>query len=195
MLEQLKRRRHWVFDLDGTLTKPIYDFPAIKRRLGLPANKGILEALSEMTREQAAPLEVELDNIEREHAERSLANPGAIDLVKSLADQGRDLGILTRNRKPHALITLEILGLTQFFPEPQVLGREEAPHKPDPTGLLKILTDWNAEASNALFIGDNIFDIHTGIAAGVATIHLDTEGTRAHLDLADATIDSLNELI
>ena len=38
-------RPFWVFDLDGTLTEPILDFPAIKRALGLPIDRGILEEI------------------------------------------------------------------------------------------------------------------------------------------------------
>ena len=47
-MENLLKRKHWVFDLDGTITRPIFDFPTIKRRLGLPPDKGILEVLKDM---------------------------------------------------------------------------------------------------------------------------------------------------
>ena len=41
----LDRFNCWIFDLDGTLTIPDYDFPAIKRQLGLPPGRGILEVV------------------------------------------------------------------------------------------------------------------------------------------------------
>ena len=65
--------KHWIFDLDGTLTRPIFDFPAIKRRLGLPMDRGILEVLAEMEPQQAALIAERLDAIEMEMAGKAEA--------------------------------------------------------------------------------------------------------------------------
>ena len=41
----LQRRRHWIFDMDGTLTVSAHDFEHMRRELGLPPDVPILEAL------------------------------------------------------------------------------------------------------------------------------------------------------
>ena len=46
--------RALLFDMDGTLTEPALDFPAIKAAMGIPLQRPILEALAEMTPERRA---------------------------------------------------------------------------------------------------------------------------------------------
>jgi len=52
--------------------------------------------------------------------------------------RGCQLGILTRNALPLAELTLEVIGLRECFAEAAILGRDEAPPKPDPGGLLHL---------------------------------------------------------
>lgn len=47
--------------------------------------------------------------------------------------------------------------------------REDAPAKPDPTGIRKFLTHWDLDAHELLFVGDFRFDVECGKAAGVRT--------------------------
>lgn len=42
----LRERKYWIFDLDGTLTVAVHDFTAIRRELDLPPGKPILEELA-----------------------------------------------------------------------------------------------------------------------------------------------------
>ena len=39
-------RRHWIFDLDGTLTVAAHDFAAIRRTLGIPPGRDVGRAWS-----------------------------------------------------------------------------------------------------------------------------------------------------
>jgi len=41
--------KHWIFDMDGTLTLAVHDFDEIRKSLGIVEGKPILEAISEMT--------------------------------------------------------------------------------------------------------------------------------------------------
>ena len=45
-LPALADLRHWVFDLDGTLTVPVHDFALIRRALDIPADADILGHLA-----------------------------------------------------------------------------------------------------------------------------------------------------
>lgn len=60
--------RHWVFDMDGTLTIAVHDFAAIRRALDIPADDDILHHLAALPAEQAAPKRAWLLEHERELA-------------------------------------------------------------------------------------------------------------------------------
>ena len=46
--------RHWVFDMDGTLTVAVHDFAAIRVALAIPAEHDILTHLAELPADEAA---------------------------------------------------------------------------------------------------------------------------------------------
>ncbi|WP_162962931.1 HAD family hydrolase, partial [Pseudomonas aeruginosa] len=135
--------RHWVFDMDGTLTRAVHDFPAIRRALDIPEQDDILLHLAALPEAEAAAKHAWLLEHERALAEAARPAPGALELVRELQRRGVRLGILTRNDHQLALITLEAIGLGGCFPTEHILGRGEARPKPDPDGLLRIARRWN----------------------------------------------------
>ncbi|KPC31788.1 HAD family hydrolase [Pseudomonas syringae pv. cilantro] len=162
--------RHWVFDMDGTLTVPVHDFPAIKRELGIPQDDDILGHLAALPAEESAAKHAWLLEHERELALGSRPADGAVELVRDLAGRGYRLGILTRNARELAYITLEAIGLAECFAAEDVLGRDEATPKPDPAGLLKLASTWDVEPQRMVMIGDYLHDLSCGRAAGAKTI-------------------------
>ncbi|WP_249583453.1 HAD family hydrolase [Pseudomonas viridiflava] len=162
--------RHWVFDMDGTLTVPVHDFPAIKRELGIPQDADILGHLAALPAAESAAKHAWLLEHERELALGSLPADGAVELVRELAARGYRLGILTRNARELAHITLEAIGLTDCFAVDDVLGRDEATPKPHPAGLLKLASAWEVEPKKMVMIGDYRHDLDCGRAAGAKTI-------------------------
>lgn len=162
--------RHWVFDMDGTLTIAVHDFPAIKRALGIPQEDDILGHLAALPADVAQTKHAWLLAHERELAVASKASSGAVELVRELAGRGCRLGILTRNAKELAHVTLEAIGIADCFDAHDVLGRDEAPPKPDPGGLLKLARRWGIEPSQMVMVGDYHFDLACGKAAGTHTV-------------------------
>ncbi|AHG42807.1 HAD family hydrolase [Pseudomonas syringae CC1557] len=162
--------RHWVFDMDGTLTVPVHDFPAIKRELGIPQDHDILGHLAALPADESAAKHAWLLEHERELALGSLPAEGAVELVRELAGRGYRLGILTRNARELAHITLQAIGLADCFAVEDVLGRDEATPKPDPAGLLKLASAWEVEPERMVMIGDYLHDLSCGRAAGAKTI-------------------------
>jgi HAD superfamily hydrolase (TIGR01509 family) len=189
------RFNHWVFDLDGTLTKRILDFRTIKHRLGLPQDRGILEVLAEMPSEEAEQIGRELDAIEYEYALQARAAEGAVTLLASLHERGVKMGILTRNKRDHALTTLDAIGLRHFFDDEVILGRDEAAPKPDPEGIHKILRHWGAEPADTTMTGDFRFDLEAGRAAGAFTIYVDPTAVFTFQHLADLSVARLDEIV
>ena len=166
----LKDVKHWVFDMDGTLTVAVHDFAVIRRELEIPVGEDILTHLNGLPAEVAAAKHAWLLEHERELALGSVAAQGAVELVQELAGRGYRLGILTRNARELAHITLEAIGLADCFAIEDVLGRDDAPHKPDPGGLLKLAAAWDVAPSEMVMVGDYRFDLDCGRAAGAKTV-------------------------
>lgn len=166
----LARLRHWVFDMDGTLTLAVHDFPAIKRALGIPQEDDILGHLAALPADIAAAKHAWLLEHERALAVASRPAAGAVELVRELAGRGYRLGILTRNARELAHVTLEAIGIADCFAKDDVLGRDEAAPKPDPGGLLKLAMAWNVQPSEMVMVGDYQFDLACGRAAGTRTV-------------------------
>ncbi|MBD9677024.1 HAD family hydrolase [Pseudomonas sp. PDM18] len=162
----LESIRHWVFDMDGTLTLAVHDFPAIKRALGIPQEHDILTHLAALPEDEAAAKHAWLLEHERELAVASRAAPGAVELVRALHGAGYRLGILTRNAHELALITLDAIGIGDCFLTEDVLGRGEADPKPSPDGLLRLAARWDVVPQKMLMVGDYRFDLDCARAAG-----------------------------
>ncbi len=191
----LDDRTAWVFDLDGTLTVPVHDFDAIRAELGLPDGRPILEELARLPAGEAASLRVRLDEMERELALTAQPAPGAAALIGALLSRGVHLGILTRNTKSNARLTLEAIDLSHAFPDPDIVGRDEAPPKPDPAGLRHLLRRWAVPAARAVVVGDYRFDLEVGRAAGVRTAHVDPDGAFLWPGLTDVCATALDQLL
>ena len=62
-----------------------------------------------------------------------------------------------RQREMHAL-SVDLL-----------IAREDAPPKPAPDGLLRIMNEFGVLPGETLFVGDYIYDLEAGVSAGVET--------------------------
>ena len=193
-LSPLTTKKHWLFDMDGTLTHAVHDFEAIKVQLNLPTEKPILESLADLPADVASQKHQLLDEIEFEIAELATAQPGSAQLLQSLIDQGCNIGIVTRNGKAIAQATLKACGLDHFFVTDNIIGRECAPPKPEPDGVTLLLNRWNASPGDAVMIGDYMFDLVAGRKAGTATVHFDAASKNSWPEWTDFRIGSLNEL-
>jgi HAD superfamily hydrolase (TIGR01509 family) len=193
--EAILTRKHWVFDLDGTLTLPIHDFSVIRQILGVPQGNDILGYLSSLPDSQAQPLHNKLNEIETELLERIEPAPGAVPLIETLYRRGSRIGILTRNTRDVAVMTLKCLGVGGYFPEESILGRDEAPPKPDPKGLLHLCDRWKTVPADMVMVGDYLFDLQTGRNAGTATIHVDRTGSFLWPELTDIGVRTPEDLL
>ena len=188
-------RRYWIFDLDGTLTVPVHDFVAIRAALGMAdTDPDILGFLASLPAAEAATRHARLIEIEYELSSRTAAAPGAGRLLDRLLRRGSRIGILTRNTREIALHTLGQIGLRNYFTADAILGREEAAPKPHPEGIEKLLDAWGSAPDEAVMVGDYLFDLQVGRAAGTATIHVDTSGAFRWPELADLAVATLEDL-
>jgi HAD superfamily hydrolase (TIGR01509 family) len=162
----MARIRGLIFDLDGTLVDSGLDFDLMRREMGLPEKQPILEALDLLEEGRRSECWAVLSRHEREGAERATLMPGVAELIELLTARGIHRAVFTRNGRQAALRTLERLGLA-FDP---VVAREDAPAKPDPTGIWKVCAAWGLRPHEVAMVGDYLFDIEAGRRAGAHTV-------------------------
>lgn len=164
-----------VFDLDGTLVDSALDFDAMRAEMGLAAGLPVLEALATMAEHDAARCHEILHRHERNGAERATVMLGAAEFIHELHRRGVKQAVWTRNSRAVALATLTRVGLE--FDE--VIARDDAPPKPDPTALVELCRRWRMEPSETVIVGDYTFDMEAGRRAGTRTV-LYTAGQTPH---------------
>jgi HAD superfamily hydrolase (TIGR01509 family) len=184
----------WVFDLDGTLTEAVHDFDFIRMRLGVPAQLGILEWLAALPPSEREPRERWLDEHEYELAGSAVAAEGAQEILENLVRAGRRLGIVTRNNLRNVELTLRTAGIDPFFHRDDIVAREHARPKPEPDGILRLLSAWGASPAGGVMVGNHHNDLAAGRRAGVTTVLVDVSGVFPWPDVTDLAVTSLVEL-
>ncbi|MBM76217.1 MAG: hypothetical protein CMK59_12510 [Proteobacteria bacterium] len=107
---------------------------------------------------------------ELELAHKAVAAPDATALLEDLSKRGARCAVLTRNLEDLAHITLKASGLMPFFEGEPILGRDSAPPKPSPVPIKNIMQYWNTEPTSTVMVGDYIYDMLSGQAAGTKTL-------------------------
>lgn len=106
----------------------------------------------------------------RVHEEYIRPFEGIADTLTSLMDAGSRLGIVTSKAKRGTARSLEACGIPAEWFEVIVTSDEPVPHKPDPAPVRLALERLGAESSSASFVGDSVWDLKAGRAAGVCTV-------------------------
>ena len=194
MLNHITEKSFWIFDLDGTLTLPVHDFAFICRELEIPYGADILGHLDSLPEVEASVRHARLQEIELELAHRAEPSFGALETMARLHRSGARLGILTRNDKDIALLTLDTIGASRYFASEDVLGRSDALPKPDPDGIHRLLSGWGADAADAVMVGDYLFDLQAGRAAGTATVHVGRPDGQLWPEFTDLAVATLVDL-
>jgi HAD superfamily hydrolase (TIGR01509 family) len=181
-----------VFDLDGTITEPYFDFDAIREEIGMGRNDGpVLEAMERMTPEQRQRANSILQHHEQLALAASRLNPGAPETLTQLRARGLFLGILTRNRKSNA----EAVARKHNLKFDAIVGREDGPVKPDAFGLQSLCKQFGVEPCETLMVGDYLFDLLCARAAGAVAVWMDTgEHDGDFSEHADFEIHHLSEI-
>lgn len=161
-----RRTQHWVFDMDGTLTVAVHDFTFMRQELGAPPDTDLLEFLNQLPEGEAQARMARLKDYELQLAQTAQIAPGAGPLLEHLQQRGAKLGILTRNRRDLAWITLKALGIAHYFADADVLGRDEVRPKPHPDGLLDFAKRWRVKPQDLVMVGDFHYDLNCAKAAG-----------------------------
>jgi phosphoglycolate phosphatase len=173
-----------LFDLDGTLVDSRDDVAA-SVNVGLEHVGGAPKTTAEIASHIGEPLtdifrafltETEPSDIDeacaayRRHffdncACKSTLYLGVLECIEELAP--RPLGVATSKATFQAVRVCEVFGIARFFRAIQ--GCDDIPHKPDPAVVLAALDRLGAAPKDAWMVGDTVFDIRAGRAAGCRT--------------------------
>jgi HAD superfamily hydrolase (TIGR01549 family) len=185
-----------IFDLDGTITQPFFDFDAIRLEMGYPPDAGpILELMEKMTLRQREEAQRILQVHEEKAVAESKLNPGAKETLEELRRRKILIGILTRNKKDNAFAVAKKHGL-KFD---AVVGREEGPVKPDAFGVLHLCEQFGIKPQESLVVGDYLFDLLCAKAAKAIPVllknHQKADEFAHHADFVIENIAGLLEII
>lgn len=174
-----------VFDLDGTLADTLGDIAASMNyalaRNGLPerdpddyrglVGEGVLRLVERAVPADRAdlmgPVLADLRTHYTEHMlDRTRLYPGVAELLDGLVERGLSLAVLSN--KPQAATRCMV---ERLFGEGRFAavhgGRDDVPLKPDPSALLAIVRDLEADPERSAYVGDTPTDMETALAAGV----------------------------
>jgi pyrophosphatase PpaX len=123
---------------------------------------------------------------------------GMTDVLTTLKDEGRRLGIVTAKRQETVKIAFSHLPLEHFFDI--VVGSDDTErHKPDPEPLQHALGLLGVDTGDAVYIGDSPFDVRAAKAAGMHAIAVTWGGIhpreRLEAEEPDAIVDTPEELL
>src|SRR5688572_19664763 len=160
-----RRPRAVLFDMNGTLTRPMLDFPRIKAEMGI-GQRPILEAMAEMTADQRRKAQAVLDRHEEEAARLSTLNPGCHELLDRLAALKIRTALITRNSPGSVQTVVGLHGLKIDV----TISRDDARPKPHPDPLMLACDRLGVTPPSAWMVGDGEFDVAAGLAAGARTV-------------------------
>ena len=190
-----------VFDCDGTLIDsqiniiramessfarhalPAPDPHATRRIVGLSLVEAMQALLPEADHDLHRSLAEDYKTaFQRLRADKALdaepLYPGIAALLDTLAADGWLLAVATGKSDRGLKLALEHHDIHDLFISLQTADRH--PSKPHPSMLRAALADAGAQAKQAVMIGDTIFDIAMGQAAGVRSIGVDWGYHDAH---------------
>ena len=178
-----------LFDMDGTLTEPMLDFPRIKAEMGI-GDRPILEALAALRGQQRDAAEAVLLRHEEHAAARSTLNGGCGELLDWLAGRGIPVALITRNSRASVETVIERHGLRVDY----IVTRADARPKPHPEALHRACDRLGVAPGDAWMVGDGQYDVEAGLAAGVPTVWISHGERRPFVAVPWKTVANLHEL-
>jgi len=156
-----------IFDLDGTLFDGEYDWPAIKRSLGVTRAGGtILGHLESLPAEERERKERLLRRFEEQATRHGTLKPGAAELLDSLRERGVKLALVTNNNGSCAETILRRYRLRFDL----VQTRESGLFKPSGEALLRAARGIGLDPDEIVAVGDNELDNRAAHEAGMGVI-------------------------
>jgi pyrophosphatase PpaX len=200
------RRRVVLFDLDGTLidSGPIIlasmrhasltvlgrepDEERVRAAIGGP---GLVAQMRDLDPSRVQELvDAYRSHNEPLHATLEAFDP-VLDLLPTLRDEGRRLGLVTAKRVATVRLAFDRFPVLEKAMEVVVGAEDTERHKPDPDPILEALRRLGEPPSEAAYVGDSPFDVRAARAAGVLAVAVGWGGIHPDKRLLHAGPDVL----
>src|ERR1041384_1480077 len=151
-----------IFDMDGTITAPYFDFAKIKDEAGI-GDVDMLEYLRSATGAEYERIHAILMKFEEDGVAAARLNRGARKLLGVLANRAIPTALLTRNSRKSVDGVCAKLRLKFDV----TVTREDGPHKPAPEPIWRIAKRWGLKPGELLMVGDYKWDVLCAKNAGI----------------------------
>lgn len=179
-----------IFDLDGTVVENDYDWPAIRKELGVESGSilGYLDSLPEpIRREKYAVLEAH----EKQQTEKAVLKKGIKELLALLKERQIKRALVTNNTAENVNYLLRKFQLEFDL----ILTRESGLHKPAGAPFFSVMNQFGIGAEETIVVGDTNYDLLAAREAGINKVFiLKSQMTPEKMDGAEI-VDSVSELI
>ncbi len=173
-----------IFDLDGTLVDSRYDWPAIRRELGIDA-PSLIDTLNGLEGEEREEKWRRLTEIERQATAEATLREGVVELLAFLRERALPAALVTNNTKENTDFLLDRFGLAFDL----VLTRDDGLWKPSGAPVAEAIRRLGVPADRCLKVGDSHFDVAAARDAGcgrLVILHDQAGKLEADLKFPDA---------
>jgi len=201
-----------IFDLDGTLIDSSVDLThainyaiepygapkvTVRETIGL-VGEGISRLMEKVVEKEsieadkALLIDRFLEHYSAHLVDNTVPYPGVPEMLAQLSDYRK--AVISNKRESLSKVILEKLNLSVYLD--LIMGSDSAgAKKPSPVPVFHVLSKLGISPEKAVIVGDSIYDIKAGKAAGIRTIAV-TYGYRpaAELQEADFIINTVDEL-
>jgi phosphoglycolate phosphatase len=166
--------------MDGTLVDSIYDWPAIRRELGV-SGASIIDELNGLGEPERSRRWAELEAIEASASRAAALHEGASELLELLAAHGLATALVTNNSDDNTGQLLERFGLSFDV----VVTRDSGFWKPSGKPVAEAVRRLGLEPGVCLGVGDSHYDLLAAREAGLAAICMLNDGHGLHAGEAE----------
>lgn len=175
-----------IFDMDGTLVDSTYDWPEIRRRLGV-TGASIIDDLNGLEEPDRSRKWAELEEIEREATGNARLHDGAHEVLELLSVHGLVTALVTNNNTANTRRLLARFGLRFDV----VLTRDSGLWKPSGAPIREAVTQLGVLPGDCLGVGDSHYDVLAAREAGLAAVCVLHDGSGRQAGEADLVFNDI----
>jgi HAD superfamily hydrolase (TIGR01509 family) len=175
-----------IFDMDGTLVNSTYDWPEIRRRLGVTGSS-IIDDLNGLQQPERDRRWAELEELERAASESATSHEGVHELLDLLAAKNITTALVTNNTTANTHRLIDRFGLHFDV----VLTRDSGFWKPSGAPVSEAVQRLQAVPEHCLGVGDSRYDVLAAREAGLKAVCVLHDGTGRFTDEVDLEFDDI----
>ena len=156
-----------IFDFDGTLHDPGIDWESVKQAIGIEGTSESLgDAINRFKIEKNHTALQTITELELNAIKGQKINSSVIKVLKNLQEK-YELAVFSRNSRKMIERLFKRSGLSSIY----LVGREDVERiKPHPSGLYKILAQFDRLPNHAVLVGDTFHDAVVAQLVGLTSV-------------------------